>query len=113
VQAVVPEFVLAAQNAGVIAAICAVLDGLPLAIELAAASIRFLSPQQLLDQLTGAPGSVLKILKGQVRDASARHQTLRQAFQWSFDLLDAGARLLFARLAVCADGGSRCRLRPR
>jgi len=92
--------VLTGSNADAVAAICAYLDGLPLAIELAAVSIRLLSPQQLLDQLTGSAGSAFKLLKGQVRDAAIQHQTLRQAFQWSYDLLDAGARLLFGRLSV-------------
>ena len=99
-QAVMPEFMLNSKNAQAIAAICARLDGLPLAIELAAASVRLMPPQKLLERLSGASGSALQLLKQPARDGSAHHQTLRQAFQWSYDLLDSGARMLFARLGV-------------
>jgi predicted ATPase/DNA-binding SARP family transcriptional activator len=100
VQAFRPEFSLTSKNAKTIAAICARLDGLPLAIELAAASIRLMSPQHLLERLSGPSGAALQLLKDKVRDDELHHQTLRQAFQWSFDLLESGPRALFARLGV-------------
>ena len=101
-QAVMPAFMLNSKNAAAVAGICARLDGVPLAIELAASSIRLMSPQTLLERLSGSSGSALQLLKGGMRDGSAHHQTLRQAFQWSYDLLDGGARALFARLGVFA-----------
>jgi predicted ATPase/DNA-binding SARP family transcriptional activator len=110
VQALLPEFCLTVKNAETIAAICTHLDGLPLALELAAASIRLMSPQRLLERLLGATGplpsgrgTLLQLLKGETRDGDAHHQTLRQAFEWSYALLDAGAKTLFARLGVFAN----------
>jgi predicted ATPase len=110
VQSLLPEFSLTSKNSEAIAAICTRLDGLPLAIELAAASIRLMSPQRLLERLMGATslvpsgrGTVLQILKEQTRDGNAHHQTLRQAFEWSYDLLDTSAKMLFARLGVFAN----------
>lgn len=104
VQAVMPEFNLSTKNAETIAAICRRLDGLPLAIELAAASIRLMSPQRLLERLNGEGGSAFQVLKAESRDGDAHHQTLLQAFQWSYDLLDASTQTLFTRLGVFVHG---------
>jgi predicted ATPase/transcriptional regulator with XRE-family HTH domain/TolA-binding protein len=95
-QAVRPAFALSAENAAAVAAICAGLDGLPLAIEIAAARITLLSPQEIAARLDQR----LKMLVGGPRDLPARHQTLRDAIGWSYDLLDAGEQRLFARLGV-------------
>lgn len=76
--------------------ICARLDGLPLAIELAAARTKLLRPEALLERLD----SVLPLLTGGARDAPERQRTLRATIEWSYDLLDASGRMLFARLAV-------------
>lgn len=99
-QAVKPEFELNAQNAATIAQICSKLDGLPLALELAAARIRLLTPQAMLARLE----SRLKILTGGAKDLPARQQTLRGAIDWSYDLLNEADRALFCRLAVFAGG---------
>ncbi len=90
------DFVITNENAPAVAEICVRLDGLPLAIELAAARIHLLPPQALLPRLS----SRLKLLTGGHRDLPARQQTLRGAIAWSYDLLDAGEQQLFARPAV-------------
>jgi predicted ATPase/class 3 adenylate cyclase len=82
-----------------VTALCAALDNLPLAVELAAARTDVLSPAQILDRL----GQRLDLFHG-ARDADVRQQTLRAAIQWSHDLLDADEQQLFARLAVFAGG---------
>jgi predicted ATPase len=91
-----PDFVLTAENAPIIAEICRRLDGLPLAIELAAARIKTLSPQALLARLARG----FDILKGGARDLPTRQQTLRNTIDWSYHLLDATAQQLLRRLAV-------------
>jgi predicted ATPase/class 3 adenylate cyclase len=90
-QAVKPTFELTEENAGVIAELCLRLDGLPLAIELAAARIRLYSPQALLDRL----GSRLKMLKGGARDLPERQQTLRDTIDWSYELLSDQEKTIF------------------
>ncbi len=82
--------------------ICRRLDGLPLAIELAAARTRLLSPAAILDRL----GRRLELLTGGRRDAPERHRTLRAAIEWSHDLLEPPERELFAELAVFEGGWS-------
>jgi len=95
-----PAFALTGQNAPAVAEICARLDGLPLAIELAAARLRVLPPQALLGRLS----SRLTFLIGGARDRPGRQQTLRAAIDWSYGLLDDTEQRLFARLAVFAGG---------
>jgi predicted ATPase len=97
-----PDLQFTDENLRAIAEICVRLDGLPLAIKLAAARIRLFSPRALLARLAGAAG--LKLLSGGERDLPERQQTLRQAIAWSYDLLDEGERRLFDRLAVFAGG---------
>ncbi|MCW5852140.1 MAG: tetratricopeptide repeat protein [Anaerolineae bacterium] len=101
-RAVKPDFQVTPANARAIADICYRLDGLPLAIELAAARIRLLPPQAILARLDHR----LKLLTGGARDLPERHQTLRAAIEWSYDLLDPTRRTLFRRLAVFVGGGS-------
>jgi non-specific serine/threonine protein kinase len=90
-----PGFALSANNAAAVAAICARLDGLPLAIELAAARVKLLPPPALLAQLTNALD-----LSGPARAISERQRTLRGAIDWSYRLLSPDEQRLFARLGV-------------
>ncbi len=99
-QAVTWDFQITSANAEVIAAICRSLDGLPLALELAAARIQLLPPHLLLARLEHR----LPILTQGLRDAPARQQTLRTTLQWSYDLLSAAEQRLFRRLAVFVGG---------
>ncbi len=94
------EFEVTDENAPAVAEICVRLDGLPLAIELAAARIKMLPPQAILHRL----GSRLKLLTGGARDLPERQRTLRGAIEWSHALLDEGERMLFGRLAVFSGG---------
>jgi len=97
-----PHFEITDDNAPAISQICARLDGLPLAIELAAARCKLLSPQAMLARLD----SRLTTLTSGSRDAPMRQQTLRRTLDWSFHLLDDGEKQLFARLAVFQGGRS-------
>ena len=99
-QAVRREFALTKENAPAVAAICARLDGLPLAIELAAARIKLLSPAAMLARLE----SRLNLLTGGARDLPTRQQTLRSTVDWSYGLLNAGEQTLLRRLSVFAGG---------
>lgn len=103
-QAVKPEFALTEENAPVIAEICARLDGLPLAIELAAARVKMFTPRAMLDRLGQMSLAKLELLTGGARDLPARHQTLRNAIAWSYDLLSEGEQMLFKRLGVFVGG---------
>ncbi|HEV2012951.1 MAG TPA: adenylate/guanylate cyclase domain-containing protein [Candidatus Dormibacteraeota bacterium] len=106
--AVKPDFQATNENAPAIAGICERVDGLPLAIELAAARVKLFSPQALLSRLEKS----LSALGSGARDAPARQQTLRGAILWSYDMLDEGARRLLARFSVFARGGSLEQLEP-
>ncbi|HMA34266.1 MAG TPA: tetratricopeptide repeat protein [Chloroflexia bacterium] len=102
-----PGFVLTAENAPAVARICARLDGLPLAIELAAARCRQLAPAAILARLGAAPGQgALPLLTSGGMYLPARQQTLRGAIGWSYDLLEPGEQRLFARLAVFVGGAT-------
>jgi predicted ATPase len=99
-QAVLPSFQLTEANARTIAEICVRLDGLPLAIELAAARVKLLPPQALLSRLSQR----LQILTRSVQTLPARQQTLRNTLKWSYDLLDPSEQQLFRRLSVFIGG---------
>jgi predicted ATPase len=99
-QAVKHEFALTKENAPAVAAICSRLDGLPLAIELAAARIKLLSPFAMLTRLE----SRLNLLTGGARDLPTRQQTLRNTVDWSYGLLNGAEQTLFRRLSVFTGG---------
>ena len=103
-QAAKPDFTLTDANAPAVAEICARLDGLPLAIELAAVRVKLLSPQAMLARLIGAASRPLQLLTGGARNLPPRQQTLRGAIDWSYNLLDLDEKTLFARLSVFAGG---------
>ena len=97
-----PRFRLDGSTADAVARICERLDGLPLAIELAAARVRLLTPTQILERLDRA----LPVLRGGGRDRPERQQTLHGAIAWSHDLLDDAERAVFRRLAVFRAGST-------
>ena len=99
-RAVQPAFHLDASNAAVVSLLCRHLDGLPLAIELAAAHSAVLSPATLLAQMTDR----LRLLAGGARDLPARQQTMREAIAWSYELLTAGEQAAFRALAIFVSG---------
>ena len=97
-RSVKPDFVLTSNNYRAVSELTARLDGLPLAIELAAAKVKFFAPEVILDRLEG------RLLSGGSRDLPERQRTLQNTMEWSYDLLDEPARRLFERLAVFAGG---------
>jgi non-specific serine/threonine protein kinase len=99
-QAVKPGFELTAENEEAVAAICRRLDGLPLAIELAAARVKLLNPQAILSRLEKR----LDLLTGGAGDLPERQRTLRDAIEWSYNLLESSEQMLMARLGVFAGG---------
>jgi predicted ATPase len=113
-RAVRPDFVLTEEAGPAVSALCRRLDGLPLAIELAAARVRLLPPQALLDRLgggqaDGSPSSAvtaapLQMLTGGPRDLPARQRTLREAIAWSYALLTSGEQRLLRQLAAFSGG---------
>ncbi len=99
-QAVRSDFALTAANAGIISELCSRLDGLPLAIELAAAWVRLLPPADLLEQIANR----FELLSGGGSDRPARHQAMRDAIDWSYNLLDLDGQRLFRALSIQAGG---------
>ena len=102
VAAVLPGFAVGQDNAGEVARVCRALDGMPLAIELAAPWLRTLTPRQLAERLDDR----FALLTGGSRSAMPRHQTLRAVVDWSWDLLSAAERALARRLAVFPAGAT-------
>ncbi len=100
VQAVLPDWSLNEDNARSIAGICRRLDGLPLALELAATRMKILSPAVLLERLGNQP----ELLSRGTRDSDERHQTLQATLDWSYELLSPAAAGLFPQLSAFADG---------
>jgi non-specific serine/threonine protein kinase len=101
-QAGSPEFALTEDNAGAVAALCRRLEGLPLALELAAARAGVLTPEQILSQLERGVG----VLSSRQADAAARHRSLRAAVGWSYRLLDPTLQRFFTGLSVFQGGWS-------
>lgn len=99
-QVIRPGFALDAENAAAVVEVCHRLDGLPLAIELAAARSRLFGPQALLERLRRP----LDLLTNGPRDTPARHQTLRATIDWSYALLSPHEQVIFAQFAVFANG---------
>ena len=108
-RAVKPAFAVTDENAPALAALTAQLDGLPLAIELAAAQIRMFTPEAMLAELCVAcgGGGSLELLSGGARNLPERQRTLRGAIAWSYDLLDEDEREAFRRLGVFSGGWDR------
>jgi predicted ATPase/DNA-binding XRE family transcriptional regulator len=104
VSAVRPGFQLIEANARTVAEICTLLDGMPLAIELAAARCKLLEPRELLARLKES--SALDLLTHGPQDLPARQQTIRKTIDWSYDLLTEAERRLFERLGVFAGGAT-------
>jgi predicted ATPase/DNA-binding SARP family transcriptional activator len=101
-RAVVPGFEVTEDNAPAVAMICRALDGMPLAIELAAARLRTMAPEQVAARLSDR----FQLLTGGSRTAMPRHQTLRAVVDWSWDLLDDAERALWRRFSVFAGGAT-------
>jgi predicted ATPase/class 3 adenylate cyclase len=101
-KAVRPDFSLTEENAPAVVKICARLDGLPLAIELAAGRIKLLPPQAMLPRL----GNRLKLLTGGARNLPERQRTLRSTIEWSYEMLEEAEKTLFRRLAVFSGGST-------
>jgi predicted ATPase/class 3 adenylate cyclase len=101
-KAVKSDFELTEENASAVVQICRKLDGLPLALELAAVRIRLLPPKSMLARLE----SRLKLLTGGAKNLPARQQTLRAAIDWSYDLLNEQDRMLFRRMAIFVGGAT-------
>jgi predicted ATPase len=99
-QAANPSFGLDEDNASIIADICSRLDGLPLALELAAARMRLFKPAVMLEKLKNK----LAVLTSGARDLPRRQQTIRSTIDWSYDLLDDAEKVLFARLGIFVGG---------
>ncbi|HET9656986.1 MAG TPA: hypothetical protein VFP72_16665, partial [Kineosporiaceae bacterium] len=97
---VLPDFEVTADNAAAVAQLCRLLDGLPLALELAAARIRLLAPEQMVGRMTRR----LQLLSGGARDLPERQRSMRAALDWSAQLLDPAEARLFAQLSVFAGG---------
>lgn len=103
-RAVNPAFQITDHNAATIAQICALLDGLPLAIELAAVRTKVLPLPTILQRLAGGTGQSLTFLRSTVHDVVQRHQTLHETLNWSYELLDPGQQRLFRHLSVFLGG---------
>jgi len=103
-RAVKSDFHITNETAPAVAEICHRLDGLPLAIELAAARVKLLPPRAMLERLDVSGHSRLEFLTGGGRDLPARQQTLRNAIAWSYDLLEESEQKLFRRLSVFVGG---------
>lgn len=99
-----PTFAITKANAPALAQICLKLDGLPLAIELAAACVRMLPPAQIAEQLAKTPTDGFRLLTQGSRTAAARHRSLQALIEWSYSLLSRGEQILLRRLAVFAGG---------
>jgi predicted ATPase/class 3 adenylate cyclase len=95
-----PEFALTDENASAVTQLCRRLDGVPLAIELAAARVRSMAPTEIAERLDQR----FRLLTGGMRTAASRHQTLRRAIDWSYDALESVEQTLLGRLAVCLGG---------
>jgi predicted ATPase len=99
-RAIRPEFSLTADNAAAVAQLCRRLDGVPLAIELAAARIGSMAPNEITARLDQR----FRLLTGGTRTAASRHQTLRRAIDWSYEALEPAEQTLLGRLSVCLGG---------